>query len=94
MPAALLTVLAPILHPIAARAGDVLAWYPARDIAVLRLKGPRWVVVRALGFDNAGALAVLLADDAIIPYGPADATVLRLQLPPSRMPRQLAEDQA
>lgn len=78
-------VNAPILHPIAARAGDVLAWYPATDIAVARLVHGRWVCVRRLGFDNAGALAGLLADDVIAPLSDADAALLRHQLAaPSR----------
>lgn len=78
MPAALLLVESPILHPIAARAGDVLAWYPAADIAVMRRTAPgQWDTVRTLGFDNAGALAGLLADEAIRPVSAADAARVR-----------------
>jgi len=78
MPAALLLVTSPMLHPIAARAGDVLAWYPAADIAVMRrVSAGRWVTVRALGFDNAGALAGLLADDIIRPLCADDVQRVR-----------------
>jgi hypothetical protein len=78
-------VNAPILHPIAARAGDVLAWYPARRIAVLRDDGRTCLVVRALPFDNAGALAGLLADGIIEPYDDVAALALRQRLPAWRV---------
>jgi hypothetical protein len=81
MPAALARVLSPLLHPIAARSGDVIAWYPARDIAVARRVCGSWVCVRRLGHDNAGALAGLLADGIISPLSDADARILRSQLP-------------
>lgn len=73
MPAALLLVNDPILHPIAARAGDLLAWYPAVGINALRQVRGTWHVMRSLPFDNAGALAGLLADGAITPYAEQDA---------------------
>lgn len=65
MPAALLLVNAPVLHPIAAAAGQYIAWYPAEDVVVLALEGRRWRIVRRLGFDNAGAIGVQLADGAL-----------------------------
>jgi hypothetical protein len=65
MPAALLLVVSPILHPVAARAGEYLAWLPAEDVTVLRRRGAGWRVVRRLGHDNAGAIAGLLADGAL-----------------------------
>lgn len=85
MPAALLVVLHPIMHPIAARAGDVLAWYPSRGIRVLRDAGTTCTVVRTLPFDNAGALAGLLADRIIEPYDDEAAQALRQLLPAWRV---------
>ena len=67
MPAALAIVNSPILHPVAARAGDVLAWFPARTIEVWRHEASGWRLVRSLPHDNSGALAGLLADEIIAP---------------------------
>ena len=82
MPAALLTVLAPILHPIAARAGDVLVWHPTITIVVARKQGGAWREVRRLRHDNSGSLAGLLADDIIAPFSAHDAALLRVLLAP------------
>jgi hypothetical protein len=57
--------MSPILHPIAAAAGQYIGWYPAEDVVVLARDGPRWRVVRRLGFDNIGAVGVHLADGAL-----------------------------
>lgn len=65
MPAALFRVVSPVLHPIAAAPGQFLAWYDTRDIAVLQETPKGWQVVRRLGHDNPGALAGLMADEAI-----------------------------
>ena len=83
----LLNVLTAILHPIAARAGDVLAWHPARCIRVLRADGRQCRIVRELPLDNARALAALLADDIIAPCDGEDAVRLsREHLPASHAP--------
>ena len=82
MLSALLLVHDPILHPIAARPGDVLAWYAATDIAVLRCQRGAWSVVRRLGHDNAGALAGLLALDVIVPFSDEDARLVSQWLVP------------
>jgi hypothetical protein len=87
MPAALILVLSPILHPIAARAGDVLAWYPARSIVALRNVNGRWRAIRRLPFDNAGALAGLMADEAIQPFSDEDAALLHPLFPIPLRPR-------
>ncbi len=76
MPHALLLVMAPILHPIAARLGDLLAWYPGVGINVLRETLGVWQVVRSLPFDNAGALGVLLCDGAITPCAEKDCALV------------------
>lgn len=81
MPIALLLVLSPILHPIAARRGDVLAWYPSRSIVAARRVGGRWRALRRLPFDNAGALAGLLADEIIAPFSAEDEARLRRLMP-------------
>ena len=93
MSAALIRVVSPILHPIAARAGDVLAWHPARCIRVLRDDGRRCRVVRELPHDNAGALAGLLADEVIVPLDDAEAALLARYLRAAgwtRLPRVVA----
>jgi hypothetical protein len=85
MPAALLLVTSPILHPVPAAAGNVLAWFVADRLEVWARRGGAWAVVRVLPHDNAGALAGLLADEIIEPVSPAhDARVraaLRSSLP-------------
>lgn len=88
MPAHLAVVVSPILHPLAARKGDLLAWYPAETIEVLRRVRGRWVIVRGLGFDNAGALAGLLADGAIEPASPSHAARIRAALAVASSPRR------
>jgi hypothetical protein len=62
------------MHPVAARAGDVLCVRPgtAVPIAVVRLVRGVWAVVR-IGPPNYGALLHPLIDGAIIPQTPADA---------------------
>ena len=80
MPAARWLVRSPILPPIAARPGDVLAWFPARGISVVRRQGRGWTSVRALPFANAGALAGLLAEETVTPYDAASERLLASQL--------------
>lgn len=80
MAPSLILVVSPILHPIAARPHDLLAWYPATGIAVLRARRGVWRVVRVLPFDNAGALGGLLADELIVPFSDEDAAALSLAL--------------
>ena len=77
MPAALAIVNSPILHPVAARAGDVLAWFPARTIEVWRHEAAGWRLVRSLPHDNSGALAGLLADEIIAPVSAEHSARLR-----------------
>lgn len=77
----LLIVVDPILHPVPARSGDILAWYAARGITVFRRVGSVWRVVRKLSHDNAGALAALMADGAIVPASAAHEARLRQALP-------------
>lgn len=77
MPNALILVTAPILHPVAAAAGDVLAWYPAVGINVLRETRHGMQIVRSLPYDNAGALGVLLCDGAITPFSEQDVALVR-----------------
>jgi hypothetical protein len=92
MPAALLLVNDPIMHPIAARSGDLLAWYPDITIEVLRRGRGQWVVIRGLGVDNKGALAGLLADGVISPASDAHgARVRALMAIPPRPPRREAQ---
>ncbi len=97
MPAALLLVNSPVLHPIAAAAGQYIAWFPAEDLVVLALDGQRWRIVRRLGFDNVGALGVQLEDGALTcvfvrgdgsPL-PAGVSGLRRQAPSNTEPLRL-----
>ena len=85
MPATLLLVTSPILYPVAAGAGTVLAWFVADRLEVWARRGGVWDIVRTLPHDNAGALARLLADEIITPVSPVhDARVraaLRSSLP-------------
>ncbi len=62
---ALLLVCSPVLHPIAARAGHYVAWYPGLDLVVLAETSRGWRVVRRLGHDNIGALGGHLLDGAL-----------------------------
>jgi hypothetical protein len=87
MPATLFEVVSPILHPIAAKAGHALAWFPGVSIVVLRETPAGWEAVRRLPFDNAGALAGLMADGAIAPFSDAQAAVIRQLLPRYVQPR-------
>jgi hypothetical protein len=80
MPAALLLVTSPILHPVPAAAGNVLAWFVADRIEVWARRAGGWDVVRTLPHDNAGALAGLLADDIITPVSPAHDARVRAAL--------------
>lgn len=77
MPHALLLVKSPVIHPIAARPGDLLAWYPTKGINVMREKHGQWHMVRSLPFDNAGALGVLLCDETVTPFSEQDAAIVR-----------------
>jgi hypothetical protein len=58
-------VLSPIVHPVAAAAGQYIAWYPGQDLVVLRPTRSGYRIKRRLGFDNAGALGMQLENGAI-----------------------------
>jgi hypothetical protein len=81
VPFALLVVNSPILHPIAASAGQCIAWYVGVSLVVLRQAAGRWEEVRRLPFDNAGALAPHLIDGALTPFSADDLAMLRPLLP-------------
>lgn len=70
----LFDVVSPILHPVAAREGDVLVVRPgtAVPLAVVRKKGAGWECIRT-GPPNYGALLLPLLDGAIAPQTPEDA---------------------
>lgn len=70
----LFDVVSPIMHPVPARAGDVLCIRPgtAVPIAVVRCVRGTWTVVR-IGPPNYGALLNPWLDGAITPQTPADA---------------------
>lgn len=65
MPAAVLRVDRPIMHPVPAATGQFIVWYPGQDLVVFArtMRGVR--LVRRLGHDNAGALGVQLHDGAL-----------------------------
>lgn len=65
MPAALLLVVSPILHPIAAAAGQFILWEAGVDLLVLEKTRLGWRIVRRLGYDNGGAMGVHLVDGAL-----------------------------
>ncbi len=70
----LFDVIAPIIHPAPARAGDVLVVRPgtAVPLAVVRRIRGEWTVVH-VGPPNYGALLIPLCDGIITPQTPADA---------------------
>ena len=77
----LFIVVSPILHPLAAAVGDVIGWYPARDIVVMRRRRGRITILRRLGFPNDGALGVQLCDGALSPFSPRDEALVRQLIP-------------
>jgi hypothetical protein len=90
MPSALFRVESPVLHPIAAKPGQFIGWYAARDIVVLRETRHGWQVVRRLGFDNAGALGCCEADGAITCVYQRGGVALPRPLP--ALPRPMPAD--
>lgn len=70
----LFDVIAPFIHPVPARQGDVLVVRPgtAVPIAVVRRVRGTWTVVH-VGPPNFGALLIPLCDGLLMPQTPADA---------------------
>lgn len=74
-PVILYGVLLPIIRPVCARPGELIAarrWHSSRPIVVLRQMGDRWLPVE-VGPPEFSALAELEADGVIVRQ-PADAS--------------------
>lgn len=67
-------VIEPFIHPVPARAGDVLVVRPGTDVpmAVVRKIRQKWTVVH-VGPPNYGALLIPICDGLLTPQTPADA---------------------
>ena len=78
---ALFVVQWPIIHPLPAAAGDVIGWYPAQDVVVMRRRHGRVFIVRRLGFANDGAIGSQHADGAIASFSSQDEALLRRLIP-------------
>ena len=74
-------VVSPVLHPLPAAVGDVVGWYPAQDVVVMRRQRGRIVVVRRLGFANDGALGSQICDGAMVPFSEHDEALIRQAMP-------------
>jgi hypothetical protein len=90
MPYGLYRVVSPILHPLPAAVGDVVGWYPARDVVVMRRRRGRIQIVRRLGFANDGALGVQICDGAMVPLSDADEALIRQRMPDLPWARSVA----
>jgi hypothetical protein len=74
----LFNVLVPLIHPVLATPGDVIAVRPGHSVypvAVVRYVAGQWVVVR-VGPPNYGALLIPLLDGVIAERTPGARRVL------------------
>lgn len=81
-PTAVFRVCSPMLHPVAASAGDLLVFWPGHPSATLTVRapgrGPKRIRRKAFVPDGViyGALLCLLEDDVIVPLTLQDALLL------------------